>query len=565
MTQSSATNVQPVYSYSDEFLKSEWVSWSEQFLASKPPTKFHNPRGFQQIAGGRSSDVRSRAREAYRLGLLSAPIISPRNAPKSTIPIAWQSVIQGNPPHTLLGFYAYVIGKVFLCSLSNDQVQSALNCLVSIATLNFGFLFENRWYSTVLIMEFVRGEARHKLGRELNVNEIRYLSAAVFNTLESTKCSHLIDSFAGSSSLDHLYFAVEDQGLTKFALADLSEVVERRIIDVNRVKKKKAALFWARSPRGIYSRAISSSSGNSFLAELTDIDRKLCRQVSTNLLSDIYESVNRNKPIVEIFQHAESKFATFDTLLEQWHLLVFELDQFTESVFELVNFDSEPNILKLALSKIQASRQGITNQMIELIHSPRLTITSSELAMQSQLSSSVSRHDDELSNYIAENFDSILIETPNKQATINEKLNRQLSRSKWDYDSASTEKKYLGDIGERFVYSFERHRLATQGKPELAEKIVWVSKELGDGYGYDILSFDDKGNRMYIEVKSTTKGKRSRFFLSANEFQVSQQKKSGYKIYRVFDLPNEPKLFIISTPLRQFVSLDPTQYRVTVN
>ena len=559
------TNVQPVYSYSDEFIKSEWVSWSEQYLAFKPTTKFQNPRGFQQIAGGRSSDVRSRAREAYRLGLLSAPLISAKNRPRSTIPIAWRSVIRGNPPHTILGFYAYIIGKAFLSSPSCDQVQSALNCLANIEILHFGFLYDDRWYSTALIFEFVRGKAQEKLGRELNPNEVRYLSAAVFNTLESIKCSHLIDSYAGSSSLDHLYFAVENHGLVEFALEDLNEIVEQKTINVNHVEKKKAALFWAKSPRGIYSRAICSSSGNRFLAELTEIDRKLCQQNSINLLSDVYESINSNQPIVEIFQHAESKFATFDTLLERWHMLVFELDQITELVLELLDLESEPEILKLALLRIQASRKGITEQMIEIFNQPRHLSTSSEFAMQSQLSSSEPRRDMEITDYITKNFDSILTETPTKRKMHNEESNQQLSRSKWDYESANTEKKILGNIGEQFVYLFERYRLETLGKPDLAEKVIWVSKNLGDGYGYDILSFDENGNRTYIEVKSTTKGKRSRFFLTANEFEVSQQKQDSYKIYRVFNLPNEPKIFIISTPLKQFVSLVPTQYRATVN
>ena len=38
----------------------------------------------------------------------------------------------------------------------------------------------------------------------------------------------------------------------------------------------------------------------------------------------------------------------------------------------------------------------------------------------------------------------------------------------------------------------------------LESKIEWVSQTQGDGAGYDIRSFDEAGNEIVIEVKTTT-------------------------------------------------------------
>jgi hypothetical protein len=51
----------------------------------------------------------------------------------------------------------------------------------------------------------------------------------------------------------------------------------------------------------------------------------------------------------------------------------------------------------------------------------------------------------------------------------------------------------LGRDGEELVFHFERERLQKLDRPDLAKKIQWISEELGDGAGYDILSFDANG------------------------------------------------------------------------
>ncbi|MBS3999253.1 MAG: DUF3883 domain-containing protein [Desulfobulbaceae bacterium] len=71
--------------------------------------------------------------------------------------------------------------------------------------------------------------------------------------------------------------------------------------------------------------------------------------------------------------------------------------------------------------------------------------------------------------------------------------------------------KRIGDLGEIWVFKYEKEFLETHGKKTLAEKVEHVAKNKGDGLGYDILSFDLDGEPKYIEVK-TTKGNKNLIF-----------------------------------------------------
>jgi hypothetical protein len=63
-----------------------------------------------------------------------------------------------------------------------------------------------------------------------------------------------------------------------------------------------------------------------------------------------------------------------------------------------------------------------------------------------------------------------------------------------------------------------------------------VSKDWGDGAGYDILSYDVDGAEILIEVKTTTlKDKKTDFIITANELECARQNREKYKIYRIFE------------------------------
>ena len=104
----------------------------------------------------------------------------------------------------------------------------------------------------------------------------------------------------------------------------------------------------------------------------------------------------------------------------------------------------------------------------------------------------------------------------------------------------------IGEKGEKLVFDYEIWKLHKAELPKLATQVKWVSKDLGDGAGYDILSKDTNGRDMFIEVKTTKLGIESPIFFSNNEFEFSKDKKDAFFLYRVFNVKADPKMFIRS-------------------
>lgn len=101
------------------------------------------------------------------------------------------------------------------------------------------------------------------------------------------------------------------------------------------------------------------------------------------------------------------------------------------------------------------------------------------------------------------------------------------------------ENKRIGDLGELWVMRHEIEKLTKANKVNLIKKIKHISKNEGDGTGYDILSFDEKGNKIFIEVKTTKGKKNSTFFVTRNELERSKIEKDNYLIYRLYNFDEE--------------------------
>lgn len=103
----------------------------------------------------------------------------------------------------------------------------------------------------------------------------------------------------------------------------------------------------------------------------------------------------------------------------------------------------------------------------------------------------------------------------------------------------------IGNAGEEWVRKvYEPARLKRAGLEKLSKKIEWVSKK-SDAYGYDILSFDTDGQPIYIEVKTTNGPLESEFYISDYELAASRYFGDRYRLYRVYDFTNEPKIQVI--------------------
>jgi len=102
------------------------------------------------------------------------------------------------------------------------------------------------------------------------------------------------------------------------------------------------------------------------------------------------------------------------------------------------------------------------------------------------------------------------------------------------------------------------------GRVDLAKRVKWVSKDIGDGLGYDIRSFDQDGNEVFLEVKTTTSGRATPFFVSNNEVAVSGEKGDSYRLVRVFNFSKKPRFFSLTGSLSEVLQLEATSYRARV-
>ncbi|MFK0163928.1 DUF3883 domain-containing protein [Rhizobium sp. NPDC090279] len=122
----------------------------------------------------------------------------------------------------------------------------------------------------------------------------------------------------------------------------------------------------------------------------------------------------------------------------------------------------------------------------------------------------------------------------------------------------------LGRAGEEFVISVERARLANEGLGHLVADVSWIARDIGDGLGYDVISFDENGEEIFIEVKTTRGGENTPFFITENERMTAIRKGGRYRLYRVFQFSRRPKIYVIHGPLDDVLHLDATVYRAMI-
>jgi hypothetical protein len=119
----------------------------------------------------------------------------------------------------------------------------------------------------------------------------------------------------------------------------------------------------------------------------------------------------------------------------------------------------------------------------------------------------------------------------------------------------------LGEKGERLIIEYEKWRLIQEGKDSLADKIEWVSKEQGDGTGFDILSKNANGTDRYIEVKTTKLSKETPIYLTSNELSFAAYREKDFFLYRVFNFNSSPKFFLRNGRYESFSILKPETYK----
>ncbi|HEX4142982.1 MAG TPA: DUF3883 domain-containing protein [Pirellulales bacterium] len=169
--------------------------------------------------------------------------------------------------------------------------------------------------------------------------------------------------------------------------------------------------------------------------------------------------------------------------------------------------------------------------------------------------------------FASPNLDQIIEAPPEKIICPTNMSKPWLSRKtrKIDFAERDAANRHLGSLGEEFVFDLEKYRLKSAGRDDLAQRVVWASREIGDGLGFDILSFDDSDDsERMLEVKTTGLGKFFPFLVTSNEVRCSEDVPHQYHLFRVFDFGREPRLYILHGSLRELCQLDPVLYRAVI-
>lgn len=139
---------------------------------------------------------------------------------------------------------------------------------------------------------------------------------------------------------------------------------------------------------------------------------------------------------------------------------------------------------------------------------------------------------------------------------------------KIDWQSVNESREDLGKYGEEFVIRYETNRIL-QFAPEDTNRIIHLSEEQGDGAGFDIISLNENGMEIYIEVKTTKGNLNTPFYMTENErafFDLYRGENNLY-IYRVYNYDDAKKngeIKIISAEeLFTQYQFDPISYKVT--
>lgn len=134
-----------------------------------------------------------------------------------------------------------------------------------------------------------------------------------------------------------------------------------------------------------------------------------------------------------------------------------------------------------------------------------------------------------------------------------------------DYEETGRARTALGKAGELAVLGMEKECLIAQGCMDLANRVLHVSDVEGDGAGYDIRSYTSDGSVKYIEVKTTTGGPRSAYYMSRLEVAFSENYSESYYLYRLYDFntkTGKASFFVQKGRIADFSELQPFTYIV---
>lgn len=163
-----------------------------------------------------------------------------------------------------------------------------------------------------------------------------------------------------------------------------------------------------------------------------------------------------------------------------------------------------------------------------------------------------------------ETLASVFVDRPAGRTSTVGRSQRGATAKKVDFALLEANNSLLGRAGEEFVLNVERARLADIGMTKHSKRVRWVARDDGDGLGYDVLSFDENGDEIFIEVKTTRGGSLTPFYLTEPERLAARRLGAQYRLYRVFHFGRNPSIFVLPGPLETGIRLVPTHYRASL-
>ena len=136
---------------------------------------------------------------------------------------------------------------------------------------------------------------------------------------------------------------------------------------------------------------------------------------------------------------------------------------------------------------------------------------------------------------------------------------------KYDVAERDARNRALGKAGEECVLHHERRSLSTAGRDDLADKVRWTSVQDGDGFGFDIRSFEADGREKLIEVKTTNGWERTPFHVSRNELAVADTRREEWYLMRLWNFARAPSAFTLRPPLSDHAQLTATGFLAELN
>ena len=230
----------------------------------------------------------------------------------------------------------------------------------------------------------------------------------------------------------------------------------------------------------------------------------------------------------------------------------YEGGSFFTKTYDLVNPNFEEDDIVNDLSRYVESYRQIVND-------PASSVLLDVLA-ESVFEETDQKQQSDL-NYDLPTFNPIVLESEPKDKNKKRKTTSKPSKP-------SMPSKKVGDAGEKYVYEFEKNKLEKLGLNDLADKIVKQYDDLSYFPGYDIQSFDEAGNEIFIEVKSTIGKYKNYFEISENEIKAAKELGDAYYIYQVTNALTDPKISTVINNLFDFedknkILIDPMVYRVS--